>query len=90
MALNVSFTNVNTIKIYASKVGKQTITITSKNQKYSKTFEEQELLDDTKYILFGLFEKFGATQPQKEREPIPTKIKNIFLNSIKNKLPLLN
>ena len=33
----------------------------------SKTFEEQELLDDTKYILFGLFEKFGATEWQKEQ-----------------------
>lgn len=34
---------------------------------WSKTFEEQELLDDTKYILFGLFEKFGATELQKEK-----------------------
>ena len=33
----------------------------------SKSFEEQELLDDTKYILFGLFEKFGATELQKEK-----------------------
>lgn len=33
----------------------------------SKTFEEQELLDDTKYILFGLFEKFAATELQKEK-----------------------
>ena len=33
----------------------------------SKTFEEQELLDDTKYILFGLFEKFGATEIQKQK-----------------------
>lgn len=33
----------------------------------SKTFEDQELLDDTKYILFGLFEKFGATELQKEK-----------------------
>lgn len=31
----------------------------------SKTFAEQDLLDDTKYILFGLFEKFGATDTQK-------------------------
>lgn len=31
----------------------------------SKAFDEQELLDDTKYILFGLFEKFGATEKQK-------------------------
>lgn len=27
----------------------------------------QELLDDTKYILFGLFEKFGATEIQKAK-----------------------
>ena len=33
----------------------------------SKPFEEQKLLDDTKYILFGLFEKFGATELQKEK-----------------------
>lgn len=33
----------------------------------SKTFEEQELLDDTKYILFGLFEKYGATEVQKSK-----------------------
>ena len=33
----------------------------------SKTFEQQELLDDTKYILFGFFEKFGATELQKEK-----------------------
>lgn len=33
----------------------------------SKTFEEQSLLDDTKYILFGLFEKFWATESQKEK-----------------------
>ena len=33
----------------------------------SKTFEHQELLDDTKYILFGLFEKFGSTELQKEK-----------------------
>ena len=45
----------------------------------SKTFEEQELLDDTKYILFGLFEKFGATELQKE------KIK-AFRNNYYNKL----
>lgn len=37
------------------------------NFKYdsSKPFAEQELLDDTKYMLFGLFEKFGATDIQK-------------------------
>ena len=33
----------------------------------SKPFEQQELLDETKYILFGLFEKFGATELQKEK-----------------------
>ena len=33
----------------------------------SKTFEEQSLLDDTKYILFGLFEKIWATESQKEK-----------------------
>lgn len=32
-----------------------------------KAFEQQELLDDTKYILFGLFEKFGSTELQKEK-----------------------
>lgn len=33
----------------------------------SKAFNEQELLDDTKYILFGLFEKYGATETQKSK-----------------------
>lgn len=33
----------------------------------SKSFNEQELLDDTKYILFGLFEKYGATEIQKSK-----------------------
>lgn len=33
----------------------------------SKTFSDQDLLDDTKYILFGLFEKFGATEKQKAK-----------------------
>jgi len=45
----------------------------------SKTFEEQDLLEDTKYILFGLFEKFGATESQK------VKIK-AFRNNYYNKL----
>ena len=49
------------------------------NYDNSKTFEEQDLLDDTKYILFGLFEKFGATELQKE------KIKT-FRNNYYNKL----
>ena len=31
----------------------------------SKSFDQQELLDDIKYILFGLFEKYGATEKQK-------------------------
>ena len=33
----------------------------------SKPIEQQELLDDTKYILFGFFEKFGATELQKQK-----------------------
>lgn len=33
----------------------------------SKSFNEQELLDDTKYILFGLFEKYGAAEIQKAK-----------------------
>lgn len=33
----------------------------------SKTFEEQELLEATEYILFGLFEKYGATEIQKKK-----------------------
>ena len=31
----------------------------------SKKFIEQNLLEETKYILFGIFEKFGATEKQK-------------------------
>lgn len=34
---------------------------------YSKSFYEQELLDETQYILFGLFKKFGATDYQKNK-----------------------
>lgn len=49
------------------------------NYDNSKTFEEQDLLDDTKYILFGLFEKFWANEIQKE------KIK-AFRNTYYNKL----
>ena len=33
----------------------------------SKSLKEQEVLDETKYIIFGLFEKFGATESQKEK-----------------------
>ena len=33
----------------------------------SKPFAEQNLLEDTKYILFALFERFGATETQKEK-----------------------
>ena len=33
----------------------------------SKPFNNQKLLDETKYILFGLFEKYGATQNQKNK-----------------------
>ena len=47
----------------------------------SKTFEEQELLDDTKYILFGLFEKFGATELQKDTIKA---FKNNYYNKIEN------
>ena len=32
----------------------------------TKTFEEQNLSNYTKYILFGLFEKYGTTDLQKE------------------------
>lgn len=45
----------------------------------SQSFNNQKLLDDTKYILFGLFEKFGATEKQK------AKIK-AFKNNYNNKL----
>lgn len=45
----------------------------------SKSFAEQELLDDTKYILFGLFEKFGATDMQKAK--IKT-FKNNYMNNL--------
>ena len=47
----------------------------------SKTFEEQELLDDTKYILFGLFEKFGATELQKDTIKA---FKNNYYNKLEN------
>ena len=47
----------------------------------SKTFEEQELLDDTKYILFGLFKKFGATELQKDTIK---DFKNNYYNKLEN------
>ena len=39
------------------------------NFEYDKSIpiSEQNLLQDTKYILFGLFEKFGATDVQKQK-----------------------
>lgn len=33
----------------------------------SKPFNEQVLLEDSKYILFGFFQNFGATDKQKEK-----------------------
>lgn len=33
----------------------------------TKKIEEQKLLEETKYILFLLFEKFGATRKQKDK-----------------------
>lgn len=45
----------------------------------SKSFEDQDLLDDTKYILFKLFEQFGATNEQKEKI-------NIYRKNYYNKL----
>lgn len=49
------------------------------NYDSSKTFQEQELLDETKYILFGLFEKFGTTELQRKKI-------NAFKNNYYNKL----
>lgn len=65
----------NLIKEDYEKIPKEYIEFlkTNANQDYefeydtSKTFAEQELLDDTKYILFGLFEKFDATDEQKAK-----------------------
>lgn len=37
------------------------------NYDTSKSIEQQNLSNNTKYILFGLFEKFGATETQKEK-----------------------
>lgn len=45
----------------------------------SKSFAEQNLLDDTKYILFGLFEKFGTTDIQKAKIK---KFKNNYNNNL--------
>lgn len=33
----------------------------------TKSFNDQNLMEETKYILFFLFEKFGATDKQKEK-----------------------
>ncbi len=32
----------------------------------TKRFEDQVLLDDTRYILFGIFKKYGSTNEQKQ------------------------
>lgn len=32
----------------------------------TKKFEDQVLLDDTRYILFGIFKKYGSTNEQKQ------------------------
>lgn len=32
----------------------------------TKRFEDQVLLDDTRYILFGIFKKYGSTDEQKQ------------------------
>lgn len=67
----------------------------------TKSFNEQNLLDDTKYILFGLFEKFGATDKQKsmiksfkincnkkldEKKKEQYNLDNIFKNKIENSI----
>ena len=65
----------NLIKEDYEKIPKEYIEFLERNAnpdydfKYdiSKAFDEQELLDDTKYILFGLFEKYGATEAQKSK-----------------------
>lgn len=44
----------------------------------SKTLEEQNLSDYSKLILFGLFEKFGATEMQKKK--ISEYKKNYYIN----------
>ncbi len=33
----------------------------------TKSLDEQQLLDESRYILFGLFEKFGATEEQRHK-----------------------
>lgn len=65
----------NLVKQDYEKIPKEYIEFLKKNCnseyefKYdiSKSFHEQDLLDDTKYILFGLFEKFGATDVQRAK-----------------------
>lgn len=37
------------------------------NYDISKNIDQQNLSNNAKYILFGLFEKFGATEKQKEK-----------------------
>ena len=49
----------------------------------SKTLEEQNLCDYSKLILFGLFEKFGATEIQKKK--ISEYKKNYYINQEINK-----
>lgn len=77
----------NLVKEDYNKIPKEYIEFLSANCNNSyefeydktKTFKEQNLLDDSKYILFGLFEKYGATEKQKD------KIKN-YRNNFYNKL----
>lgn len=77
----------NLVKEDYNKIPKEYIEFLSANCNNSyefeydktKTFKEQNLLDDSKYILFGLFEKYGATEKQKD------KIKN-YKNNFYNKL----
>lgn len=72
----------NLVKEDYEKIPKEYIEFleANSNNKYefeyntSKNFDQQDLLDDTKYILFGLFEKFAATDIQK------AKIKSFKIN----------
>lgn len=77
----------NLIKEDYEKIPKEYIEFLTANSNHdyefkydnSKTFEEQDLLDDTKYILFGLFEKFWANETQKEK--IKT-FRNTYYNKV--------